>query len=59
MFQGFSPKANEFLWGIRLNNDRGWFEAHKQEYLDLVAAPLRELGDEVTQAFGELFPKWG
>lgn len=59
MFQGFSPKANEFLWGIRLNNDRGWFEAHKQEYLDLVAAPLRELGDEVTQAFWELFPKWG
>ena len=59
MFQGFSPKANEFLWGIRLNNERGWFEAHKQEYLDLVAAPLRELGDEVTQAFGELFPKWG
>ena len=41
------------------NNEKGWFEAHKQEYLDLVAAPLRELGDEVTQAFWELFPKWG
>ena len=47
MFQGFTKEAVDFLWGIRLNNYRSWFEAHKQEYLELVAAPLRELGEQV------------
>ena len=59
MFQVFSPKTQEFLWGIRLNNDRGWFETHKQEYLDLAAAPLRELGEEAAAAMEEEFPKLG
>lgn len=39
MFQGFSQQTNDFLWGIRFNNERSWFEAHKQEYLDYVQAP--------------------
>ena len=39
MFQGFSQGAVDFLWGVRFNNERSWFEAHKQEYLDLVIAP--------------------
>ncbi len=37
VFQG----AVDFLWGVRFNNERSWFEAHKQEYLDLVIAPSR------------------
>ncbi len=41
MFQGFSQGAVDFLWGVRFNNERSWFEAHKQEYLDLVIAPSR------------------
>ena len=47
MFQGFSQGAVDFLWGVRFNNERSWFEAHKQEYLDLVIAPLQELGRQV------------
>ena len=31
MFQGFSQGAVDFLWGVRFNNERSWFEAHKQE----------------------------
>lgn len=56
MFQGFSQDAVDFLWGIRLNNDRAWFLAHKQEYLNLVDAPLRTLCAEVTAAMHEAFP---
>ncbi len=37
----FSQGAVDFLWGVRFNNERSWFEAHKQEYLDLVIAPSR------------------
>ena len=59
MFQGFSQQAVDFLWGIRLNNERSWFLAHKQEYLTYVAQPLRELGEEVHQAMEEYAPQLG
>ncbi len=47
MFHGFNKKSTEFLWGIRLNNDRGWFLEHKQDYKDTVDTPLRALADDV------------
>lgn len=43
MFAGFCQQTNEFLWGIRLNNQRDWFQAHKQEFLDYVQTPMRQL----------------
>lgn len=59
MFQGFSQGAVDFLWGIRFNNERSWFLAHKEEYLTLVDRPMRELGDQVHQAMEELCPELG
>ena len=56
MFQGFSQGAIDFLWGVRFNNERPWFEAHKQEYLDLVAAPLKELALQIQTAMLEKYP---
>ena len=47
MFQGFDDTTVDFLWGIRLNNERPWFEAHKQEYLDHLYQPMKALGDEL------------
>lgn len=49
MFQGFCEGTLAFLWGIRLNNQRTWFLEHKQEYLDDVYEPLKELGAEVQE----------
>lgn len=57
MFQGFTPESIEFLWGIRFNNERPWFEAHKQQYLDLIQTPLRELGAEVQREVLRRHPK--
>ena len=51
MFQGFSQATNDFLWGIRFNNERPWFEAHKQTYLDNVQTPMRQLAQEVYEKF--------
>ena len=59
MFQGFSQGAVDFLWGIRFNNERSWFLAHKEEYHTLVEAPLRQLAAQVSQAMGEEFPELG
>ena len=51
MFQGFSQQTNDFLWGVRFNNERPWFEAHKQEYIDHVQTPMRQLAREVYERF--------
>ena len=40
MFNGFSPETVDFLWGIRLNNNREWFTDHKKDlYKDGKAMP--------------------
>ena len=57
MFQGFSPAAIDFLWGIRLNNERPWFLAHKNEYHELVEGPIKELGKEVFDEIAAAYPK--
>ena len=57
MFQGFSQNAIDFLWGISLNNERGWFMAHKQDFTDYVDIPMRELGKAVFSALAEDYPK--
>ena len=50
MFQGFDPRVVDFLWGIRFNNEKPWFEEHKQEYLDYLYNPMKELTRQVYGA---------
>lgn len=57
MFQGFSPETIEFLWGIRFNNEKTWFEAHKPDYLKYLYQPMKELGADVQDKLLERFPK--
>jgi len=47
MFTGFSPRTIDFMWGLRLNNEKPWFEAHKEEYLRDFLNPMKALGREV------------
>lgn len=56
MFQGFSQNAIDFLWGIRFNNERPWFQAHKQEYQEYVADPMKELAVQIQAAMLERCP---
>ncbi len=55
MFKGFSDATTDFLWNVRFNNERPWFEAHKQEYLDHLWTPFKELANEVYDLFNEEF----
>ena len=59
MFTGYCEKTLEFLWGIRFNNDRAWFTAHKEDYLQYLYQPTLDLGREVHQRFTERFPALG
>lgn len=56
-FTGFQPEAGAFLWELRFNNERPWFNAHKEEFLTLVDRPFRALADEVFERMQEAFPK--
>ena len=58
MFQGFDDETVDFLWGIRFNNEKPWFEAHKQLYLDHLQTPMRELADEVYGHIADKLPDY-
>ena len=51
MFKGFSPETVDFLWGIRMNNNREWFMEHKQDYVNYLYEPMKALGAELFQPF--------
>ena len=53
MFQGFTPETVDFLWGIRLNNNREWFNANKKAYVDTLYEPMKALGKDLFQPFLE------
>ena len=51
MFKGFSPETIDFLWGIRFNNNREWFQEHKKEYETHLYRPMLELAEAVRQEY--------
>ena len=53
MFEGFSPETFDFLWGIRMNNNREWFMAHKGQYVQTLYEPMKALGKELFAPFLE------
>lgn len=57
MFNGFTDETVDFMWGIRFNNEKPWFEAHKQTYLTHFYQPMRELEEELYGWFAEQRPK--
>ncbi len=53
MFTGFSPETVDFLWGIRMNNNREWFLDHKKDYVNYLYEPMKALGQELFRPFLE------
>ena len=51
MFTGFTPETVDFLWGIRMNNNRDWFQANKKAYVDTLYEPMKALGKDLFQPF--------
>jgi len=58
MFTGFTDETVDFMWGIRFNNERTWFEAHKETYLKEFYQPMKELGEEVYSFIREKRPDY-
>ena len=51
MFTGYTPETVDFLWGIRMNNNREWFTANKKQYVQTLYEPTKELGKELFVPF--------
>lgn len=54
MLQGFSPETIDFLWGIRFNNNREWFAAHKEQYQRTLYEPMKALSAAVAAHFSDV-----
>jgi len=48
-FEGFSQKTIDFMWNLRFNNEKQWFEAHKDEFICDFQTPMKALGREVFE----------
>ena len=53
MFEGFTPETIDFLWGIRMNNNRDWFTQHKQDYVRYLYEPMKALGQDLFSLFSD------
>jgi uncharacterized protein (TIGR02453 family) len=55
-FTGFSKKTLSFLKAIRANNNKEWFDAHKNEYETLILNPSRAFVAEMGEHLQALEP---
>ena len=56
---GFNPAALRFLRGLAKNNNKEWFEAHRDEYENEVREPMRDLIGEMNERFKTFAPEIG
>ena len=57
MFTGFTDATVDFMWGIRFNNERAWFEEHKSAYLESFYRPMKALGEELYDFLAQQRPE--
>jgi uncharacterized protein (TIGR02453 family) len=49
LFTGFTPATIDFMWNIRHNNNKAWFEAHKTDFQRDLQTPLKQLIQDVYE----------
>lgn len=59
MFEGFSPRTFDFMLNLRFNNNKAWFDEHKDDYLRDFLGPMKALGQEVFGRISSDFGKHG
>ena len=55
----FSEKTEEFLWDLSFNNERPWFQEHKETFEETVNKPFRQLAKETFEILSSRFPLEG
>ena len=57
-FQGFPKEGLAFLRSLKRNNNRPWFEKHKQEYEQNVKFPMQSLISDLQAPFRTFAPEF-
>lgn len=57
-FTGMPSEALDFFQQLEKNNNRPWFQAHKQLYLEKVRAPMELLVEAISSALLEFAPDY-
>ncbi|MCC2113761.1 MAG: DUF2461 domain-containing protein, partial [Hyphomicrobiales bacterium] len=55
-FDGFPRDLVDFLRELRANNDKAWFEAHRNDYQALLVAPAQSFIAAVAEPLAALYP---
>lgn len=56
MFSGFTKETGEFLWELAFNNERPWFQAHKEQFERVLNEPFKALAHDVYEELSRLVP---
>lgn len=49
MFQGFCKDTSDFLWDLMFNNERTWFQEHKERFERVLNQPFRALANDTVE----------
>ena len=55
----FTKRAFQFFRGLARNNNKPWFEAHREEYEGDVRQPMRDLIEDLDTRFAQFAPEIG
>ena len=56
MFEGFTKQTSDFLWELAFNNERPWFQAHKELFEQVLNRPFKALAGETAELMEQRFP---
>lgn len=59
MFEGFSPSTMNFMWELRFNNNKAWFDSNKNNFKEYFQLPMKELGLEVFEQVRDKYGDYG
>ena len=45
-FEGFTQETGDFFWELMFNNERPWFQAHKEQFMKVLYNPFKALAAE-------------
>ncbi len=56
MFTGFTEETGQFLWDLAFNNERPWFEAHKEQFQRCLMEPFKALAWDTMELMSRRWP---
>lgn len=59
MFEGFTSQTSDFLWELAFHNERPWFQAHKEQFEQLLNRPFKALAEDTAALMAQRFPRRG